>query len=120
MGLMSDDAFLLHQAFLGSGYSGLVQAQNYLQSGLELVVADTDPDVEAGLIQPFSINLTAMEVDVTAGLLRLATEALQRHITDRSGQNFNDYLYVRGLKVTQEFADLSEKLGVPIEPVNVG
>jgi hypothetical protein len=45
--------------------------------------------------------------------------ALERHITDQSGQTFNDWLYTQGLQVAQSFADLSAAVGTPIVPGNI-
>lgn len=120
MSLMPDSEFLAHQAFLGYGYAGLVQVQENIQSGLNLVVDSTDVDVARDALTFYSRNLTNVNVAATVSLMRLATEALQRHVTSRTGQTFNDYLFFRGLKVTRDFADLSGLLGVPISPINIG
>lgn len=119
MSLMPDSEFLAHQAFLGYGYAGLVRVQESIQSGLNLVVDSSDIDVELDALTFYNRNLANVNVSSTVSLLRLATEALQRHVTTRSGQTFNDYLFFRGLKVTQDFADLSDLLGAPISPTNV-
>lgn len=120
MPLMPDSEFLAHQAFLGYGYAGLVRVQESIQSGLNLVVDSTDIDVELDMLTFYSRNLANVNVAATVSLLRLATETLQRHVTSRTGQTFNDYLFYRGLKVSQEFADLSGLLGTSISPGNVG
>lgn len=119
MGLISDEDFLQHQAFLGSGYAGLVQIRDVVESGLTLVVASTDPDVEVIMLDPYVRNLDFVNPDATAGLLRTAKESLDRHVTNLSGQSLNDYLFTRGLKVNRDFADLSEALGVPIDEQNI-
>lgn len=118
-GILSDSEFLLQQGLLGSGYAHLVQVESLVYSGLHLVVLSEDPEVEVALLLPYSRNLDTVAHLKTANLLRQATEALERHITDRSGQTFNDYLYAHGLKVSQNFAALSAALGHIISPLNV-
>jgi hypothetical protein len=119
MGLISDQDFLLQQAFLGSGFAGLVQAHSVLESGLALVVSSTDIDVEVAMLDPYVRNVASMNPDATAGQLRVATEALERHVTNQTGQTLNDYLFTHGLKVSRDFASLSEALGAPINEVNI-
>ena len=119
MGRISDADFLSHQAYLGSGYSALVQVESVLESGLRLVVSSTDRQVEIDMIDGYVVNLEQANPDGTAALLRDATMALQHHITERTGQTFNDFLFVNGLQVSKDFADLSETLGVPISPANI-
>lgn len=120
MPILPNDQFLLQQGLLGSGYASLVQVQSYLQSGVNLVVASHDADVELDLLSPYVQNAESMDITASAAYLRVATLALERHITDESGQTFNDYLFVNGLKVGQNFASLSGLLGVTINPVNIG
>lgn len=120
MGLISDSDFLRQQAYLGSGYAALVSVHSYVQSGLELVVSSVDVDVELDMIGGYSEDFNnTEEVNTASSLLRKATEALQRHVTTRTGQTFNDYLYLNGLKVTPQFAELSAIVGQEINPVNV-
>lgn len=118
-GILSDAELLQHQALLGSGYAYLVGVETVLASGLHLIVLSTDPDVEVALLQPYAQNLDAADPNKTAALLRQATEALENHITDRSGQTFNDYLFTHSLKVSQDFAALSAALGHTISPLNI-
>lgn len=118
-GILSDAEFLQQQALLGSGYAHLVQVETLVFSGLHLVVLSTDPEVEVALLGPYVSNLDTVDHLKTASLLRQATEALERHITDRSGQTFNDYLYTHGIKVSQDFASLSAALGHAISPLNI-
>lgn len=118
-GLITDAEFLQEQALLGSGYSYLVGVESVVQSGLHIIVLSTDPEVEVALLSPFVENLDTVNHLKTATLLRQATEALERHITDRTGQTFDDYLYTHGLKVSQDFASLSAALGHVISPLNV-
>src|SRR3954471_24147843 len=106
-GIISDVDFLQQQLLLGSGYAHLVQVEVLVQSGLHLIVLQTDPEVEVALLSPYVTNLNVVQHLKTANLLRSATEALERHITDRSGQTFDDYLFTHGLKVGQDFAALS-------------
>lgn len=120
MAIVSNAEFLLHQGYLGSGYASLVQIQNVLQSGVNLVVASHDAQVELDLLSPYVANAESMDVTASASLLRQATVALERHITDGTGQTFNDYLFTNGLKVGRDFASLSGLLGVTINPVNIG
>lgn len=119
MGILSDDDFLQHQAYLGSGFASLRVVESVVESGLALVVASTDVQVEVDLLDRYVANLTRVDVDATAELLSLATLALETHITERSGQTFNDYLFTNGLKVSQDFADLSLRLGAPINDQNI-
>src|SRR4051812_7940651 len=114
MGILSDSELLQHQALLGSGYAYLVQVDLLVESGFRLVVASSDVEVELNMLAPYARNMDRVVPDRTSNLLREATEALEQHITDRSGQTFNDYLYTHGLKVSQNFADLSAALGRPI------
>jgi len=118
-GIISDAELLQQTGLLGSGYSHLVQVETLVFSGLHLVVLSTDPEVEVALLQPYVKNLDTVDHLKTATLLRQATDALERHVTDRSGQTFNDYLYTHGLKVSADFASLSAALGSPISPLNV-
>lgn len=120
MGILSDEEFLAHQYLLGDAYAGLVQARDRVQSGLALVVASGDPQVEVDLIDAYSTNLDTLEPEATSNLLASSTRALEAHIVDVSGQTFNDYLFTNGLKVTRDFADLSGYLGVPIDDTNIG
>lgn len=119
-GIISDADLLTQQGLLGSGYAYLVQVEALVFSGLHVVVLGTDPEVEVALLQPYVKNLDTVDHLKTATLLRQATEALETHVTDRSGQTFNDYLYTHGLKVSADFASLSAALGHAISPLNVG
>lgn len=119
MAILSDEEFIQHQALLGSGFSSLRTVQSVVESGLALVVASTDVLVELDMLAEYAFNATRVEADVTASLLRQATVALETHITERSGQTFNDFLFTNGLKVNQDFADLSNAVGVPIVPENI-
>lgn len=118
-GILTHAEFLQQQALLGSGYAHLVQVETLIFTGLHLIVLSTDPEVEVALLQPYVSNLDTVDHLKTANLLRQATEALERHITDRSGQTFNDYLYTHGIKVSQDFASLSGVLGHAISPLNI-
>lgn len=118
-GIISDADFLEQQLLLGSGYAHLVQVEVLVQSGLHLIVLQTDPEVEVALLSPYVANLNTVQHLKTANLLRQATEALERHVTDRSGQTFDDYLFTHGLKVSEDFAALSAALGHVVNPLNV-
>lgn len=119
MGVLSDEDFLKHQGYLGSGFAAIGQAGSYVASGFQLVVDSSDAEVEIDLLQEYLINSQALEENGAASLLGHATRALHRHIRSRTGQAFNDYLWVRNLKVTQDFADLSALVGVPIQSANI-
>ena len=119
MGILSDEELLLHQSFLGSGYAALVNVRRLVESGLSLVVASTDVQVEIDLLQAYRVNLENTEESATANLLATATRSLTEHIETVSGQSINDYLLLNGLKVSQDYADLSGDLGVTIDPVNI-
>ena len=116
---LSCDEFMTHQGLLGSGYSYLVRLNATVQSGFNLIVASTNAEVELGLLLPYSRSLSITEAERTSNLLRDATLALESHISSKSGQSMNDYLYTRGLKVTRSFADLAANLGTPINALNV-
>lgn len=118
-GIISDVELDQQQALLGSGYAHLVQVESLVYSGLHLIVLSTDPEVEIALLSPYVRTLDTVDHLKTSNLLRQATEALERHITDRSGQTFNDYLFTHGLKVGQNFAALSAALGHIISPINI-
>lgn len=118
-GILSDAELLQQQDLLGQSYAHLVQVERLVQSGLHLIVLSTDADVEVVLLEPYAKNLEIVNPTRTANLLRLATVALERHIEDRTGQTFNDYLFTHGLQVSQDFADLSAILGTTINPVNI-
>jgi hypothetical protein len=119
MGRISNEDFLSHQAYLGSGYAAIVELEAVVGSGLALVVASEDIQVELDMLDAYNRNYGQVQLDATSNLLRLATMALENHIIERTGQTFNDFLYVNGLKVNQDFADLSDWLGVPIDPLNI-
>ena len=119
MPLISDTDFLRMQALLGQGYDGLALAEVTLQSGFSIVVASADVDVELDLLYPFEQNMDAMVTQSSSNYLRVATLALEQHTQNETGQNFNDYLYTRSLKVTPSFALLSGYLGVTINPLNI-
>lgn len=119
MALLSDEEFLQHQTLLGEAFDGLITARDRVQSGLTLVVASTDRQVEIDMLDAYRINLEGLEPEATSNLLAGATRALEAHIVEVSGQTFNDYLFTKGLKVSQSFADLSDILGVTIEPGNI-
>jgi hypothetical protein len=117
--IITNDGLLLQTGLLGSGYSYLIGVYSMVYSGLNAIIATEDVGVEVDLVQPYATNLTLVEPASTAGLLRGATEALENHVTNRSGQSFNDYLHTRGLQVSEYFAALSDNLGHPIDPQNI-
>jgi hypothetical protein len=117
--MLSDLEFLGHQGLLGSGYALLVAVEPLVQSGFQLVVLSSDIETELAMLGGYDRNLPKVAPARTANLLRDATEALERHVTDSSGQTLNDYLFTRGLKVSQDFADLSGALGQAINPLNI-
>jgi len=119
MPLISDADFLTQQGYLGSGYAGLYQSYSSIESGLVVVVASQDVDVEVDMLGAYSRNLVTVNTQATSGLLREAYDALVEHVETHSGQPFNDYLYSRSLKVTQSFATLSDNLGLEIAPENI-
>jgi len=119
MPLISDSDFLRLQRYLGVGYDGLSQAEASLESGFAVIVASTDVDVEVDMLGPYNQNVVAMDTMATSGYMRVAWAALQQHVNNKSGQNFNDYLWTRAMKVTPSFALLSGYLGVPVDPRNV-
>ena len=119
MAILSEAEFLHHQALLGSGYMHLVEVETLLESGFRLIVVSSDSEVELALLNPYARNLDKVSPTRTANLLREAATALERHVTDSSGQTLNDYLYTNGIKVGQDYADLSAALGRTINPLNI-
>ena len=119
MGIISNSNFMAQQALLGSGYAYLEMVEPLVYSGLNLVVLSNDVDVVLALLNPYQTSDTNADPLRTASVLRDAITALERHITDQSGQTFNDWLYTQGLKVAQSFADLSAAVGTPIVPQNI-
>ncbi len=120
MGLLSNNALILHTNLLGSGWQSLSVVESLMLSGLNNVVNSDDLTIERDLLINYNINYETVNVNNTCNLLRKATEALERHITSNSGQTFNDYLNVKTLKVSQNFANLSSGLGVIINSSNIG
>ena len=119
-GILTDLQLLQEQELLGEAYSSLVSVEGYVQSGLQIIVLSTDDDVEVSLLQPFAQNLITVDHNKTSVILRQATQALEQHIVDRSGQTFDDYLSTHALKVSQDFAALSASLGLSIiSPTNI-
>lgn len=118
-GLLTNERFLALQGLLGSGYDGLVQLQHSLDSGLETVALSTNPVVERDMLYGFESNANEVNVSVTINLMSEATLSLIDHVRERSAQTLNDYLFSRGIKVTQSFAELSSGLGHPVFSVNV-
>ena len=50
---------------------------------------------------------------------RSVVTSLQSHVINRSGLSLNDYLTANGIKVTEDFAELSSGLGFPINPSHI-
>jgi hypothetical protein len=117
--MLSAAEIVQHQALLGEAYYRLTEISDLVESGLTLVAASDDVGVSLDLVQPFALNYDGVDTGRTANLLRDAALALQGHIERRSGQSMNDYLYSQGIKVTQNFADLCQHLGVTISVVNI-
>jgi len=118
-GIISDADFLQQQALLGSGFSYLIAVDSLMYAALHSVVLMTDPTVEAALLQPYARNLETVSTTRTASLLREATTTLEDYVESSCQQSLDDYLLTHGLKVCQDFASLSGKLGRPIDPRNV-
>ena len=118
-GLLTDQEFLLLQGLLGSGYDGLVRMQSSLESGLTVVAYSTNPTVEVDLLYAFDANANEAATGLTKDLMARATLALLRHVENRGGQEINDYLYARQMKVTRRFAELSSGLGYVIARDNI-
>lgn len=117
--MLTCDEFLVHQGLLGSGYSYLVGLETVVQSGFDLIVASTNAEIELAMLGPYQRTLLGVAPNRTSGLLRDATLALERHISAKSGQSLNDYLFTRDLKVTTSFADLASNLGIQIDVINI-
>lgn len=119
MGIITNNEFLYQQNLLGSGFAMLVELEGLVASGLMGVVDSQDAEVEVALLQPYSFNLDDVYRSRTAVWLQKATVALERHITDRSGMDLNDWLYLNNLKVCQDFASLSSIVATAIDESNV-
>jgi len=118
-GLLTIQEFMLLQGLLGSGYYGLELLQGSLESGLEVVAFSRNVTVERDMLYQFNENANNVNALATVDLMSLATRSLIDHVQNRSGQTLNDYLFVRGIKVTRYFAMLTSGLGYPIYPVNI-
>jgi hypothetical protein len=118
-GLISNERFLAVQGLLGSGYDGLVQVQHSLDSGLEAVALSTNQVVERDLLYDFDANATELNVRATRDWMAQSTLSLINHVQTRSAQTLNDYLFTRGMQVTQSFAELCSGLGHPVININV-
>jgi hypothetical protein len=116
--VLTNAEFLVHQALISSGYDGMQFAQDQMYSGLSLVVASSDPYVEADLLGPYYANATDLETGKIT-MLKQATNALVNHITSRTGLQFNTYLSTNGLKVSPQFAELSDSIGVTVDDSNI-
>jgi hypothetical protein len=116
--VLSNEEFLIHQALISSGYNGMQYAQDQMYSGLNLVVASSDPYVEADILNAYHANAIDLE-DGKITMLKQATDALVNHIQNRTGLPLNTYLSSNGLKVSPQFAELSESIGVPVDGSNI-
>jgi hypothetical protein len=116
--VLTNSEFLLHQAMISSGYDGMQFAQDQMYSGLAMVVASSDPYVEADLLNSYYANATDLEQGKIT-MLKQATSALVTHVTTRTGLQFNTYLSTNGLKVSPQFAELSDSVGVPVDDSNI-
>jgi hypothetical protein len=118
-GLLTDREFMLLQGFLGSGYDGLTRLQRSIESGLEVVVFSENVTVESDMLYQFESNWNNVNTVVTKDIMAEATLALLMHVNNRSGQDINEYLYSRSLRVGRSFAELSSGLGYSIYPINI-
>lgn len=118
-GLLTDQEFMLLQGLLGSGYDGLVRCQESLESGLQVVAYSTNVTVELDMLYAFEANANDVNTVLAKDLMSRATLSLLRHVENRGGQEINDYLYARAMKVTRRFAELSSGLGYAIASENI-
>lgn len=110
--------FMALEGYITYAYDALFVCSTNLQSGLSLIVASSDPYVEADMLDPWFSNMTDAE-DSTTDLLFQATQSLLTHVETRAGLQINDYLSSNGLKVSREFATICGSLGKPISESNV-
>ena len=106
------------EGFITSGYDGIMVCAANMQSGLNLIVASSDPYVEADMLDPWYQNMSDTERSTTDLLLR-STQSLLTHVGTRGGLQINDYLLVNNLKVSREFSSVCEVLGQPIIESNI-
>lgn len=118
-GLLTDQEFMLLQGLLGSGYDGLVRCQESLESGLLVVTYSMNVTVELDMLYAFDANANDVNTVLAKDLMSRATLSLLRHVETRGGQEINDYLYARQMKVTRRFAELSSGLGYTIDAENI-
>ena len=118
-GLLTNEEFIELQGLLGFGWDGLVELQQSLESGLEVVALSTNVVVETDMLEAFASNAADVNVNLTKDLMSEATLSLITHVEMRSSQTLNDYLFTRNIKVSASFAALSSALGHPIFSVNI-
>jgi hypothetical protein len=106
------------EGLITSGYDGVMVCAANMQSGLNLIVASSDPYVEADMLTPWYDNMTNAE-NATIDLLMMSTQSLLTHVGTRGGLRINDYLSVNNLKVSLEFSSICEVLGQPIDESNI-
>jgi len=116
--IVTPSEFMALENFITTGYNGIMVCAVSMQSGLNLIVASSDPYVEADTLTPWYDNMSDAERSTT-DLLRQATQSLLTHVSTRAGLEINDYLVVNGLKVSRQFSSVCEVLGQPIDESNI-
>jgi hypothetical protein len=107
------------QEALGLAYDALVQLEVQVQVIFDAIVASDNVEVTLALVKVYEKALLAVAPERTASLLRESVVALEKHISSKSGQSINDWLYTRELKVTQSFAALSSIVSETIQSENI-
>ena len=82
------------------------------------VQGDLSPHELMKEIDDLNINTIEKERILIAAVEVATTMALQKHITHHHG-DINVYYQSQGIKVKQEFADLSERAGYPINAEDI-
>lgn len=116
--IVTTSEFMALEGFITSGYDGIMLCAANMQSGLNLIVASSDPYVEADMLDPWYMNMLDAEGSTTDLLFR-STQSLLSHVGTRSGLQINDYLVANSLKVSREFSSICEVLGQPIDESNI-
>ena len=116
--IITTSEFMALEGFVTSGYDGVMVCAANMQYGLNLIVASSDPYVEADMLSPWYNNMSDAERS-TMDLLLLSTQSLLTHVGTRSGLQINDYLSTNSLKVSRQFSSVCDVLGQPIDESNI-
>lgn len=116
--IVSTSEFMALESLITQGYNGIMVCAVSMQSGLNMIVASSDPYVEADMLTPWYDNMSDAERSTT-DLIMQSTQSLLTHVTTRAGLEINDYLVANSLKVSRQFSSVCEVLGQPIDESNI-